>query len=124
MGESEKKTVEIHYIKNSNFRVVHADGAWGGLTPHLDVFVTFYSERPPIPQIVTVEVTPEGKIGDEVSRQGKSGIVREAEIGVVLDEATAKSLVDWLNEKLSLVQQIREGKIKNDERTSDHPVTG
>jgi hypothetical protein len=90
----------FHYIKGSQFRVVHSDGIIGGLTPRGLIHVAFYSERPAIPQLVVQDVTPEGKLGKETSRVGKEGIARELEVDVMLDEDTAKALHEWLGQRL------------------------
>jgi hypothetical protein len=105
----ENPRLKFHFHKSTAFRVVHADGAWGGLTPRLDVFMTFYSERPPIPQVIVHEITDRGLLGQEVrsEREAKDGIIREAEVGVTMDLSVAKSLVAWLQEKIREAEKLR-----------------
>ena len=107
------KRIEFHYVKSNYFRVIHADGAYGGVTSrgliHLDIF----SERSPIPQKTQHEITVNGKLGKEVEKQGKSGVVREVEIGVVMNLDNAKSLVEWLNDKIAILEKHRESKEEN-----------
>lgn len=105
---AEDNKVAFHYIKSKYFRVVHADGAFGGLTPHLDIFLSLYSERPPIPKRMVHDVV-DGRLGDEIraERKSKSGIVREAEIGITMDIDVAKSLVEWLQQKIQDVDKVR-----------------
>jgi hypothetical protein len=40
---------EVHYIKSKDFRVIYAEGAWGGPSPHGMIAFSLYNERPPIP---------------------------------------------------------------------------
>ena len=89
--------------------MIRADGAIGGISPRLELFVTFYNERFPIPKVLVYEATPEGAPGEEVSseRESKAGIIREAEIGVTMDIATAKSFASWLNEKITELESAR-----------------
>jgi len=104
------KNVDLHYIKANSYRVIHADGVYGGATPHGYIILNFYSERAPIPQKVTQELSATGKLGKEISRVGKGGIVREVEAGVTIDVTFAKSLIEWLQEKVNLIEGARESK--------------
>jgi|ERR1035441_5640410 hypothetical protein len=98
----EPRTLSFRYYKSQNFRVIHADGAFGGLTPRKGIFLAFYNERFPIPEVTVQELTAEGRLGDEIrsQRQAKEGIIREVEAGIVMDAEVARSLVVWLNEKI------------------------
>ena len=108
--ERPSRTVEFHYIKSNGFRVVHADGAWGGPTPRGNIAVTFYSERVPLPQLLVHELNSSGQLGKEVSRETKKGYVREAEVQVMMDLRVAEGLVEWLQNKISTVQKRSAGK--------------
>lgn len=104
MAEKEKEEqastkVRFHHTKSGLFRVVHADGLTGSITPRGDLFICFYSERLPIPDSVVVEISPEGELIREVKEESittTKGIVREMEVGVVMDVANAKSMLGWL----------------------------
>jgi hypothetical protein len=104
----ESRTLSFRYHKSQSFRVIHADGAFGGLTPRRGIFLAFYNERFPIPEVTVQQVTAGGRLGDEVTsqRQAKEGIVREVEAGIVMDPEVAKSLVVWLNEKIIEADRI------------------
>src|SRR3989442_6878794 len=53
MTEATKpQDVTFHYIKSSQFRVVHADGIIGGVTPRGLIHIAVFSERPAIPQVI------------------------------------------------------------------------
>jgi hypothetical protein len=102
-------TVSFHYIKSNLFRVLHTDGAIGGITPSGLIFVALYNERAPIPQIMVHEITESGQVGTEHQdeRVGKKGVVREIEVGAMMSVETATSLVKWLQEKIDLVQKLK-----------------
>jgi hypothetical protein len=50
-------------------------------------------------------LTTEGQLGPEVGREGKGGIFRELEIGVVLTPATARQLATWLMQQATIAEQ-------------------
>jgi len=110
MNESSVGKIRIEYIKSNFFRILRADGAIGGTSPRLELFITFYSERFPIPKVLVYQATPEGAPGEEVSaeREVKSGVIREAEVGITMDLPTAKSFASWLNEKIVELEKTRE----------------
>ncbi len=107
--EAFPKTLDFQYIKSNNFRVVHGDGVFGGVTPSSYITMGFYSERGSIPQKVTHEINSEGGLGRELERTGKSGVAREIEVEVVVDLPTARGLVDWLGEHVSKLEQRAQG---------------
>ena len=47
---ADKKTITIHNKISSDFREIHVDGAYGGLTPRGLINLNFYAERAPIPK--------------------------------------------------------------------------
>src|SRR5579864_8214012 len=51
--DEEKKPVSVcfHYVKSNYFRVIHADGMYGGLTPCGGIFFALYSDRQPLPSL-------------------------------------------------------------------------
>jgi hypothetical protein len=109
MNEPSSDKLRVEYVKSNFFRVVRADGAMGGASPRLDLFITFYSERFPIPKVLVYERTPKGAPGEEIfsERESKEGIIREAEIGITMDLPTAKSFAVWLNDKVTELEEMR-----------------
>jgi hypothetical protein len=95
----------FHYEKGNFFRVIHVDGAIGGLTPTRDVFLSLYSQRVAIPKIIENNLGPDGNVGAEIKREGKEGIFREMEVGVVLTPAVARQVAEWLNRHAALAEQ-------------------
>jgi hypothetical protein len=122
MPQDSPKSVEFHYIKSNLFRVLHVDGALGSVTPSGLIFVGFYNERAAIPQIMVHEITDAGQVGTERAeeRVGKKGVVREVEVGAVMSLDTAKSFVTWLQDKIDLVQKLKQ--VSTEEKVKDAPV--
>jgi len=89
-------SIKFHYGKGNFFRVIHVDGAIGGLTPSRDVFVSLFSQRAALPKMIEMAVLPTGGLGAEKSREGKEGIFREMEVGIVMSASAAKDLAQFL----------------------------
>ncbi|MGC2246711.1 MAG: hypothetical protein WA609_08915 [Terriglobales bacterium] len=109
MSEEMPSSVPFHYIKSGLFRVIHTDGAIGNVTPSGLIFVGLFSERAVIPQIMVHDVTDGGQVGPErmSERVGKSGVVREVEVGATMSVETATTLIAWLQEKIDIIHKLR-----------------
>lgn len=114
-GKSVPDEIEFHFIKGNSFRVIYADGIFGGIHPNgRHIHMSLFNERHPIPQRTVHKITlAEGNedkpislsVGEEVAskRISREGIVREIEADVVLDVPTARSLVLWLHKHLEVL---------------------
>ena len=94
------EAVDFHFIKAAHFRVVHVDGVWGGITPSKNIAVGFFSERLPIPTIVQHKLKEGGAVGDEIDRESKTGVVREMEVELIMNKATAVGFLEWFKGKV------------------------
>jgi len=105
-----KDKVKFHFIKGNFFRVVHVDGVFGGLSPTGDIFISVFSQRPPIPQSIVQPVNERGELGDELlsERHIKDGLVREIEVGLTVRPEVAESIIKWLQEKVDQYKAVRE----------------
>lgn len=104
----ESGEIKYDYIKSNYFRVIHVDGAWGGITPKLNIRMVVFNERGAIPTQTVQAVNPDGTIGEEIfeKRTSRDAIVREVEADLVMDLATANVLVTWLQDKINQLQEI------------------
>ncbi len=121
MSEPASNRLRIEYQKANLFRVVHADGAYGGTSPRLQLFIAFYNERFPIPRVLTYETSSSGAPENEVTeaRESKEGIFREVEVGVVLDLTAAKGFAAWLNEQVAELEKRREQILGDQKQTEE-----
>ena len=112
--------VKFRYIKSNYFRMIHADGVFGGFSPQGNIYISFFSERPPMPD-ATFQAVEEGRIGKELieHRQGGTdGVIRELEVGLTMNLSVTKSLVEWLKERIEIAEKVqselsvKEGAIK------------
>jgi len=108
MDQDDKK-IKFYYQKANLFRVIHADGAWGGLTPDLQVFFSLFNTRPPIPQVLGFDIQGDGMPLQERQDMtvAKDGLMREVEVGVVMSPENVQALIDFLKGRLEAAQQIK-----------------
>lgn len=101
--------LKFHYIKAPDYREVAVHGAFGGLQPTGDgVFLSVYSERPPIPQATFAEVTDDGTLGPELvgERESREGVVRVVQFGMYLTRENAVAIRDWLDVRISKLDEV------------------
>jgi hypothetical protein len=118
MDKSDKsepmQSIDIHYIKIPSYRTFCTSGAFGGITPKGQIYMELFVERAATPQVVTHQINDNGSLGKELKRQGKVGVVREIECGIVFDIGTAKSMKRWLEDKINeydkLLQEVKGNK--------------
>lgn len=105
-----RSEIAADFIKSNSFRVIHVNGAIGGITPNLEIAVSLYNERLAIPQRVVYAVGAEGRITGEVEakRASRDGIVREVEVCAHMNLQAAKGLADWLNKQISDLTAARQ----------------
>lgn len=110
---SEKPTVSFDYIKSNQFRVIRVDGVHGGVSPKGNVIqMALFSERAPIPKRETYRIE-NGKLRERTASEQRDAFIREVEVEVLVDLATAKAMHKWLGEKIESAEQIgKEGKTK------------
>lgn len=104
----EANRVRFDYIKSNFFRVVHIDGAFGGISPRGDhILMTVWNERGPIPKQTVHEISDSGVVGQEImeDRITREAIVREVETQLVMDISVAEQVVAWLNVKIELAKE-------------------
>lgn len=117
-GRYTGQKIVIRYCKSPQYRTIHADGAFGGVTPvGKNIAIGFFSERNSLPDTVYVPIMADEEGGSRISMgndrdrdNGRPGIMREVEVNIILDLEAAEQLVDWLNvriEKLKNAQGSR-----------------
>jgi len=115
VSENEQDAQKVHfkYVEDAAFRVVPATGAHGGVTPFGDVIANFFIDRPPVPEVTTQEMSPEGELGAETARSygfdEGAWIVRHLQVGVVMKPDRARSIAEWLLRKAEKAEEAVNG---------------
>jgi hypothetical protein len=112
---SSRSVILFHYIKSSFFRVIYAEGAYGGVTPRGKLHFSLYNERPAIPRLTEVDVAEDGVTtsGPERIVETRAGIVREVETQILMDLPVAIEFHSWLGSQILKAQKISEENKKN-----------
>lgn len=101
-----RQKVTFEYKRSPQFRNVHADGAWGAITPHGLINMNLYCEYRSAPEQSEQDILQDGSLGIE-RRTQKRTISREIETGVFLSPEVASALVDWLKAKLDDLEKAK-----------------
>ena len=102
--------IRFVYQKARHHRTLHADGAWAGVTPQLEVQLALFNDLRLMPEYVTNLITAEGGVGDEISKgpsdtEMPGNVLREVDVTIIVSRNTAKNLIDVLSQ---MVKQIDE----------------
>jgi len=103
----EPREIIFRYEKSLLCRVIHVDGAWGGLTPRGDVYMALYSEHQPTPDQTVYRQNPDGVTASEVSTDSIEGVIREIDVEAILTYQGAIALRDWLNDRIKNIDEVR-----------------
>jgi hypothetical protein len=95
--------IQIRYRNSPAYRSIHASGAYGGVIPTGDITLGIFSERNHFPESAIVAVSPETKQGTETV-QVEKGIVREMEVGIIMNLSVAKAIRQWLDDKIAFIE--------------------
>ena len=100
------KEISVKYLKSNFFRVVHANGIFGGISGRGELHFGFYSERRGLPDkgIMYFSET-KGIVGQE-KFEGANETVREFEVDIVVDYPTALQIRTWLNRHISTMEKL------------------
>lgn len=115
-----KPKITFHYLKGADFRSVHCDGAVGGITPRGLLHVAVFSERHAIPKKTVQELVADNTLGPEIESQRESigGVVRQMEVDLLMGMDTARTIRDWLTERLKEFDALKASEV----RASSSPV--
>lgn len=111
MAEQDVRKIEFAFKTHPDYRIVSANGVWGGITTRGDLKMDFLVEYRATPHKVTNVIGSDSKVGDEISREpedireGKPVVVtRELQCGVLLSIEHAETIANWMLEKVKLAK--------------------
>jgi hypothetical protein len=108
--QSLPSTINFDYLKGSQFRVVHADGAFFALTTQGGLTVSFFSERQPIPRRVVHKVNPDGGLGDEIQDQRvvRDAMILDVDVTVTMNMDTARRVGEALSGVIKKFEELQQ----------------
>lgn len=98
---------KVRFERTKDFRTIHVDGAYGGVTPNGGIAISFYHQHQELPSSVTIEITDIGT-SEEVDRVGGDVILRAVEIEARMTATVARSLATWLIERAEELERATE----------------
>lgn len=112
-SDASSPVFQINYLKSNDYREVHCDGLIGNpITPDR-LWISFYSERFPIPRIVGFrsEIHDNQVRIDEtqtpIFSDSREGLVRNVEFGLYLDLGVAERMHEWLGKQIEQMRNLR-----------------
>jgi hypothetical protein len=104
-----KPELTFKYVFNYGYNPTYVNGAQGGISPRGELVVHFYLERPPLPNALTYEITPQGAVGSEIATEPEdlsNSMVRFVDTGVVMNYENARVFHAWLGDKLREAEEL------------------
>jgi hypothetical protein len=108
MDDSIPNELVFKFLNSPQYRTLHVDGAFGGVTSRGLINLSLYSEHPYIPSKVTYQFNQNGT-SQELRREPEipdASVIREIEVSAILDLQVAKSIRDWLDGNIKILEQI------------------
>ncbi len=99
--------VRYDYTVDNGVSLNFAHGVWGGINPQGEIEMNFYLETDKLPLSSRISVGEDGSMGAEKSTYEDGGehvIIRRIHSRVLMNYQTARSLADWLEEKLETLE--------------------
>lgn len=101
---AESKRIKFLFQKAADYKILPANGAWGGVTTRGDFLLDFFVEHHIAPDYVMHEVTTEGGLGNEIERNPVItgdiiSVTRELVGGISLSVEQAKSIANFIQER-------------------------
>ena len=117
--EAKRATVTFKFTESQHHRVIHVDGAWGGITGQGLIHMDLFSEYKSPPDSVRVQLE-DGKLPKELTRIGGEEITREREVTAMLNLRTAVAIRGWLNQKIDELAALSEEAERAAETEASH----
>ena len=94
MAQRKPLQANVRFERAAQFRTIHVEGAWGGVTPGGGIAVNVYHDQSPLPSSLTFTLTGGGKTSHEPT--GGTDIVRVVETELRMTPDVARTLATWL----------------------------
>lgn len=117
--KGKRATVTFEFTESQHHRVIHVDGAWGGITGQRLIHMDLFSEYMSPPDSINVQLEA-GKPPKELARVGGEVITREREVTAMLNLRTAVAIRDWLSQKIDELVAVSEEVARAAETEASH----
>lgn len=101
------KEIEYKFKKLSDYKIIHTDGIWGGITKDGLIRMDLFAESTIIESIK--HEIQNGELTREISRTPKVGnekvtVQRDLQIGTIMTPKTARAISEWLEKQCDEIE--------------------
>jgi hypothetical protein len=115
--EKQPLRIRYEYAQNPETRIQYAHGVWGGINPQGEIELNFYTESDKLPSYSECIIAPDGSFGHEMLPQDNAAkiVTRCINTKLLLSYHTARSVLEWLQDKVELLENEEESMVFDDE---------
>ncbi len=98
--------ISYEYDIREGTRLEYAHGVWGGVNPHGEVELNFYTESDKLPTSSERLISPDGSVGHEMvsMEEDNKTVQRSIHSRIIMNYNTARAMYEWLDEKLATLE--------------------
>jgi len=103
-------TVKVVYTEAPDYKVIYANGVYGGVTGREELRFDLFQEYHQFPNEEQRKINEDGTIGDPIPNERDSGqleLIRERQVGIVIPISFAETLHRWLGERIEAYKGIK-----------------
>lgn len=101
-----QKKVKIFYEHDPAYRIVAANGMFGGITPRGELRCDFFVEYVEPPKSITLLLSNKDKPKEESEEPNR--IVRRVQFGVLVSPSHVRSFAKWFQAKADQIDEMKE----------------
>lgn len=105
MVKKEKTEVIYSYKESPKCKTYHMDGVFGGTVTNGNINMNIFSETSLIPQKVVCDIENGKLIEKEKIPNTQNEVVREIQTKIVMSLHVAKSVKEWLEDKINVLEK-------------------
>ena len=100
-GKQQPSEIRIEWEYDKDYRLVPANGMWGGITPRGDLRIEFFVEVVPTPGSGETALFHDASGSYKEGRKTpeKATVVRKIQVGVMIPPHQIPSFVEWFKDK-------------------------
>jgi hypothetical protein len=114
---STTKTIRFVYKRAPDYRLLPANGGFGGLTTSGAISIDFYVERQAMPAEEIIRVREDSAVQRDIIPDVAEKIIdREVLVGFLLTSSSAKAIGQWLIEQADKAERLQSTGLEIDEK--------
>ena len=113
--------IRYEYKETPDSKPQYAHGVWGGINAQGEVEINFYTECDKLPPFSERLIAPDGSFGHEMAPydENMKVVTRNIFSRIILNYHTAQDIVEWLEDKIQVLDMESEGSLYPFEKEPD-----